>query len=140
MKRRTGGAEMTETMSDLALPGPIPVPGREMPTEVADARDSFAKITIDAPADEGAEQAFLASKLHLIRTDPTLHKAERVGPRPARRALRPGGAGAADERERTGPRRGGLRRLLQRIIQERIRPGHLVVLRHRLPDGTRRQC
>jgi hypothetical protein len=69
---------MTETMSDLALPGPVPVPGRDMPTEVADARDSFAKITIEAPPDEGANQAFLASKLHLIRTDPTLHKAERA--------------------------------------------------------------
>jgi hypothetical protein len=68
---------MTETNSDLALPGPVPVPGRDMPVDVADLRDAFAKITSETPREKDAEQAFLASKLHLVRTDPTLRKAER---------------------------------------------------------------
>jgi hypothetical protein len=68
---------MTDTKSDLTLPSPVPVPGRDMPVEVGDARDQFAKITSEAPSDEDAEQAFLASKIHLVRTAPTLHKAER---------------------------------------------------------------
>jgi hypothetical protein len=69
---------MPEANSALELPGPVPVvSGREMPTEVSDEREYFAKITKETPRDTRAEEAFIASKFHLVKTHPTLDPADR---------------------------------------------------------------
>ena len=42
-----------------------------------DVRAEFENITSKTPRDAKAEQAFIASKLHIINTDPRLEKTER---------------------------------------------------------------
>ncbi len=66
------------------LPVPSPMPGfatadirADFEFATADIRADFAKITKQTPRDTAAEQAFFASKLHLLKTHPTLHLAER---------------------------------------------------------------
>jgi len=68
---------MSEAQSALELPAPVPTPGREMPTEVADERDSLAKISRETPRDTRAEDAFIASKSHMVKTHPRLDHAQR---------------------------------------------------------------
>src|SRR5215208_4228727 len=69
---------MTEATSALELPGPVPMPpGQEMPTDVADERESMEKITKETPRDRRAEEAFIASKARLVQTHPRLDRAER---------------------------------------------------------------
>ena len=69
---------MTETKSGLELPGPVPTtPGQEMPTGVADERETMEKITKETPRDTRAEEAFIASKARLVQTHPRLDRAER---------------------------------------------------------------
>jgi hypothetical protein len=67
-----------ELESGLELAAPFPTPGRDMPTKMSDAREKFVKITKKTPRDRKAEEAFLATKSYLIRTDPHLDRAERV--------------------------------------------------------------
>jgi hypothetical protein len=74
----------TETAHlEFAIPFPVPeITLREKlagATEItsADVRSEFEKITQQTPRDIAAEQAFIASKLHMIRTHPTLHRTER---------------------------------------------------------------
>jgi hypothetical protein len=62
---------------EYRLEVPVPTPGREMPTEIADERENLAKITKETPRDMEAEDAFLASKSHIARTHPALDRAER---------------------------------------------------------------
>jgi hypothetical protein len=68
---------MTEATSALQLPGPVPTPGREMPTEVADEREYIERITRETPRDTRGEEAFIASKVNLAQTHPRLDRAER---------------------------------------------------------------
>jgi hypothetical protein len=68
---------MSPAKAALQLPAPIPPAGRDMPTKAVDARRSLAKVTNETPRDERAEQAFIASKVHLVKTHPTLDRAER---------------------------------------------------------------
>jgi hypothetical protein len=68
---------MTEATSALQLPGPVPTPGREMPTEVADEREYIERITKETPRDTRGEEAFIASKVNLAQTHPRLDRAER---------------------------------------------------------------
>jgi len=68
---------MSESASALTLPAPVPVPGKDMPVESTDERETFARIKKEAQPDEAAEQAFMASKVHLAITHPTLHVPER---------------------------------------------------------------
>src|SRR5215207_26249 len=68
---------MSEATATLELPGPVPTPGREMPTEVADERKSMEKITKETPRDTRAEEAFIVSKAQLVRTHPRLDRAQR---------------------------------------------------------------
>jgi hypothetical protein len=69
---------MSEAKSALELPGPVPTtPGQEMPTEVADERQSMEKITKETPRDTRAEEAFIASKARLVQTHPRLDRSER---------------------------------------------------------------
>jgi hypothetical protein len=71
-------SDMSEAQYAPEVPVPVPVvPGQEMPTEVADERESFAKITEETPRDTRAEEAFIASKAQQVRTHPTLDRAER---------------------------------------------------------------
>ena len=56
---------------ELLVPSPI------ANYSVADARAEFAKATKQTARDPLAEQAFLASKVHIIRTHPTLQPAAR---------------------------------------------------------------
>jgi hypothetical protein len=48
-----------------------------MPTEVGDAREHVAEITREMEPDVQAEDAFLASKVHIANTHPRLDRAER---------------------------------------------------------------
>jgi hypothetical protein len=68
---------MSEATTDLTLDVPVPVVGRDVPGETRDERETFARISREAPRDETAERAFMLSKAHLIRTDPTLRGADR---------------------------------------------------------------
>jgi hypothetical protein len=69
---------MSEAQYAPEVPVPVPVvPGSEMPTEVADERESLAKITEETPRDTRAEEAFIASKAQQVRTHPKLDSAER---------------------------------------------------------------
>jgi hypothetical protein len=68
---------MSKAESALELPAPVPTPGRDMPTKSSDARESLAKITKETPRDRKGEEAFVATKSHLIRTHPHLDRAER---------------------------------------------------------------
>ena len=61
---------MSEAQSALELPGPVPTPGQEMPTEVADERESIERITKETPRDPRAEA-------HLAQTHPKLDRAQR---------------------------------------------------------------
>lgn len=63
-----------------------------MPTKLHDARRAFAKITSDTPRDEEAERAFLAAKIHMVRTHPRLDLYQR-------------GSAYADLAERVGHQR-----------------------------------
>jgi hypothetical protein len=65
-------AKKNPAIPELPLPSPIP----EVTT--SDVRADFAKITKQTPRDAASEQAFLASKLHMVQTHPTLHLAERA--------------------------------------------------------------
>lgn len=62
-------------------PGPIalelPVPSPTAGFGVGDVRAEFVRLTKRTPRSPEAEQAFLASRLHMIRTHPTLHLADR---------------------------------------------------------------
>jgi hypothetical protein len=69
---------MPDATSAVELSIPIPTtPGREMPTEVADERESLARIARETPRDPRAEEAFIASKARLAQTQPRLDRAER---------------------------------------------------------------
>jgi len=62
----------------LFLEVPVPVLGRrEPPVEVRDQREAFGTISSNSDRDEIAERAFMLSKAHLIKTDPTLDGAGR---------------------------------------------------------------
>jgi hypothetical protein len=68
---------MAEAASTLQLPGPVPTPGMEMPTEVADEREHMEKLTKETPRDPRAEEAFIVSKAKQLRTHPRLDRAQR---------------------------------------------------------------
>jgi hypothetical protein len=55
----------------------FPVPAATTGYTTADVQVLFADITSRTPRDEESEQAFLAGKLHVIRTHPTLDPARR---------------------------------------------------------------
>lgn len=65
------------TVSSLKLRTPVPLSGRPTSSEVADTQDEFAKISKAIPRDKKAEDAFFASKVHLLLTHPTLEPPER---------------------------------------------------------------
>lgn len=67
------------TAVDISTPTPAPVNGKGMPGDPADERERFSRITREYPDEkhELSERAFLASKVHLARTHPTLDPAER---------------------------------------------------------------
>jgi hypothetical protein len=67
-------SDVSEVKSVLELPGPVPTPGREMPTEVADERKSIEKLTKETPRDTKGEEAFIASKAKLVLTHPKLDR------------------------------------------------------------------
>jgi hypothetical protein len=101
---------MSEGQNALEVPVPVPVvPGPEMPTEVADERESLARITEETPRDTRAEEVFIASKAQQVRTHPRLDRAvrerviteltERIGRERLEHAL---------EREETPPVPGGV--------------------------------
>jgi hypothetical protein len=54
----------------LELAVPVPTAHAHLPSELYDESATFARLTADAPRDEVSEAAFLASRAHLIRTDP----------------------------------------------------------------------
>ncbi|MFD6878345.1 hypothetical protein ACFYM0_36735 [Streptomyces sp. NPDC006487] len=68
---------MTTTILDVSAP--FRAIGMDMPGEPADEREQFARITREYPDEdvEAARQAFLLSKLHMVRTHPTLDLDER---------------------------------------------------------------
>lgn len=69
---------MSEAQYAPEVPVPVPVvPGPEMPTEVADERESLARITEETPRDTRAEEVFIASKVQQVRTHPRLDRAVR---------------------------------------------------------------
>ncbi|HXO80939.1 MAG TPA: hypothetical protein VN856_13740 [Mycobacterium sp.] len=57
---------------------PVPAARPGMPTKLHDARRAFAKITSDTPRDDEAERAFLAAKIHVVRTHPRLDRHQRA--------------------------------------------------------------
>jgi hypothetical protein len=59
----------------LAIELPVPSPMAQYTT--GDARKLFEDITKLTPRDNVAERAFLASKMHIARTHPTLSLAAR---------------------------------------------------------------
>lgn len=64
----------------LEVSAPAPIPGTDLPGEAADEREHFADITNENP-DEHSEfikRAFVASKINMVRTHPTLDPADRV--------------------------------------------------------------
>src|SRR5580692_10207501 len=69
---------MTMAKESTGVVLPIPAPDAQIIPAVfagdkrGDARGLFAEITKKTPRDAQAERAFLASKLHMIRTHPTL--------------------------------------------------------------------
>ncbi|MFD9339394.1 hypothetical protein ACFWBF_34130 [Streptomyces sp. NPDC060028] len=68
---------MTTTLLDVTAPPRLT--GLEMPEESGDERARFYRITNEYPDEqvEAARQAFLLSKIHLLRTHPTLEFDER---------------------------------------------------------------
>jgi hypothetical protein len=68
---------MPTAKSALEMPTPFPMFVREMSAEVVDERDYFAKISKATPRDTKAEEAFIASKFHILLTHPTLNPAKR---------------------------------------------------------------
>ena len=106
---------MSEAQYAPEVPVPVPVvPGPEMPTEVADERESLAKITEETPRDTRAEEAFIASKAQQVRTHPKLDRAvrERVITELTERIGRERLEDALERGDSTGSRRGRVRRLL----------------------------
>jgi hypothetical protein len=53
--------------------------GKLQKIKVVDAQDEFKKITKATPRDKAAEEAFIASKIHMISTHPALPPEERKG-------------------------------------------------------------
>ena len=45
--------------------------------KIADRRAEFERLTRQSPRDEAAEQAFIESKMNMVRTDPNLSAAEK---------------------------------------------------------------
>jgi hypothetical protein len=56
----------------------LSVPSPRLETNSADVRAEFAAITKRTPRNKTAEQAFVASKVHVLMTHPTLHPAARA--------------------------------------------------------------
>ena len=98
---------MSEATSVLTLDVPVPVAVRDLPGEVRDERKTFATISREAGRDESAERAFMLSKAHMIRTDPTLRGADRKIVL-AELTERLGGASVEALEEETGPVPGGV--------------------------------
>jgi hypothetical protein len=73
--RKSSGASRLGVFGATALELPVPSPITGL--AVGDVQAEFAKITRATPRDPQAEQAFIAARLHMIRTHPTLHPAER---------------------------------------------------------------
>ena len=67
-----------KTSSPASLPLKLPVALPNAVANVADVRDQFAKTSSQTPRDQVAEQAFLASKLHILQTHPALSLEERA--------------------------------------------------------------
>src|SRR5262245_11119129 len=100
---------MTTPATTLALP--VPSPSGKVAAAVAvpgdntgDVRALFADVTKLTPRDEQAEKAFLASKLHVARTHPTLD----LMARKAVTAQLAAGIEEAVAPSRTGPVPGGV--------------------------------
>ncbi len=64
-------------MAESSIALALPVAGPQGGLEVGDARESFAEMTGRSPRQPEFEAAFLASKLHILHTHPTLALAER---------------------------------------------------------------
>ena len=45
--------------------------------KIADRRAEFERLTRQSPRDEAAEQAFIESKMNMVRTDPSLSEEEK---------------------------------------------------------------
>jgi hypothetical protein len=94
------GPRDTEQLTSLQLPVPSPLEG----AGVADLQDEFANITRQTPRDPDAERAFLASKVLIARTHPTLHLQERA----TAVAQLVSKAGAAQPESKSAPVPGGV--------------------------------
>jgi hypothetical protein len=64
---------MAKSKGRESVVGKLPVPSPVSGFAVADMRKQFAKVTKETPRDAKAESAFIASKLHMLRTHPALH-------------------------------------------------------------------
>src|SRR5271155_2466666 len=60
-----------------SAPIQLPVPSPNSNLVVADVRERFSKITSRTPRSREGQQAFIASKLHILRTHPALEFRDR---------------------------------------------------------------
>jgi hypothetical protein len=61
-------------LSSATVPAPSPMPG----ATTGDARSDFASITKKTPRDKALEEAFVANKMLVLQTQPTLSRNDRV--------------------------------------------------------------